>query len=68
MLAEIWALTLGMLVRSLQAAAALAVAMDARGFATASRRTWAQPAPWRRADSLVLLLSLLPVAVALLAT
>ncbi len=67
-LGEIWALTLGMLVRSLQAAAALAVAMDARGFATASRRTWAQPAPWRRADSLVLLLSLLPVAVALLAT
>lgn len=67
-LGEVWALTLGMLVRSLQAAAALAVAMDSRGFATASRRTWAQPAPWRLADSLVLLLSLLPVAVAVLAT
>jgi energy-coupling factor transport system ATP-binding protein len=66
-LAELWALTLGMLVRSLQAAAALAVAMDARGFATASRRTWAQPAPWRRADAVVLLLALVPLAVALLA-
>ncbi|MGA8980168.1 MAG: energy-coupling factor transporter transmembrane component T, partial [Pedococcus sp.] len=64
---EIWAMTLGMLVRSLQAAAALAVAMDARGFATASRRTWAQPAPWRVADTLVMVLSLAPIAVALLA-
>ena len=66
-LAELWALTLGMLVRSLQAASLLAVAMDARGFATASRRTWARPAPWHRADTVVLLLSLLPFAVALLA-
>ncbi len=65
---QIWAMTLGMLVRSLQAAAALAVAMDARGFATASRRTWAQPARWRVGDTLVLLLSLAPIAVALLAT
>jgi energy-coupling factor transport system ATP-binding protein len=66
-LAEIWALTVGMLVRTLQSAAALAVAMDARGFATAYRRTWAQPAPWRPADTLVVLASLLPLAVALLA-
>jgi energy-coupling factor transport system ATP-binding protein len=65
-LAELWALTVGMLVRSLQAAAALAVAMDARGFATAYRRTWAQPAPWRRADSLLVLASFLPLAVATL--
>jgi energy-coupling factor transport system ATP-binding protein len=63
-LAELGALTLGMLVRSLQAAAALAVAMDSRGFATAYRRTWAAPAPWRRADWLVLVASLLPLAVA----
>jgi energy-coupling factor transport system permease/ATP-binding protein len=67
MLAELGALTVGMLVRSLQAAAALAVAMDARGFATAYRRTWAHPAPWRRADTLVVLASLLPLAVAVLA-
>lgn len=66
-LAELWALTLGMLVRSLQAAAALAVAMDARGFATASRRTWARAAPWRTADTVALLLALAPLAVALLA-
>jgi energy-coupling factor transport system ATP-binding protein len=63
-LAELSALTIGILVRSLQAAATLAVAMDARGFATAYRRTWAAPAPWRRADWLVLVASVLPVAVA----
>jgi energy-coupling factor transport system ATP-binding protein len=63
-LAELWALTLGMLVRSLQSAAALAVAMDSRGFATAYRRTWAAPAPWRRADWLVVAASLLPLALA----
>jgi energy-coupling factor transport system ATP-binding protein len=55
---------MGMLVRSLQSAAALAVAMDARGFASAQRRTWAEPAPWRRADSLLVAASLLPVVVA----
>ena len=61
---EAWALTIGILVRSLQAAAGLAVAMDARGFATAYRRTWAEPAPWRRADWLVVAASLVPLAVA----
>jgi energy-coupling factor transport system ATP-binding protein len=55
-----------MLVRSLHSAAALAVAMDARGFAAAYRRTWARPAPWHVADSLVVLASLVPVAVAAL--
>jgi energy-coupling factor transport system ATP-binding protein len=63
-LAELWALTVGILVRSLQAAATLAVAMDARGFATAYRRTWAAPAPWRGADWLVVVASLLPVVLA----
>ena len=63
-LAELWALTMGMLVRSLQSAAALAVAMDARGFATAQRRTWAAPAPWVAADRWVVVASLLPLAVA----
>lgn len=66
-LAELWALTIGMLVRSLQAAAALAVAMDSRGFATAYRRTWAAPAPWLLADSLVVAASVLPIATAVLA-
>ena len=63
-LAELWALTVGILVRSLHAAATLAVAMDARGFATAYRRTWAAPAPWRGADWLVVVASLLPIVVA----
>jgi len=63
-LAELWALTIGLLVRSLQAAAALAVGMDARGFANAQRRTWAAPAAWRRPDTVVVLASLLPLALA----
>jgi energy-coupling factor transport system ATP-binding protein len=63
-LAQLWALTIGLLVRSLEAAAALAVAMDARGFATAHRRTWAAPAPWRTPDTVVVLASLLPVVLA----
>ena len=63
-LAELWALTMGMLVRSLQSAAALAVAMDARGFASAQRRTWAEPAPWRTADLVLLLGASLPAVVA----
>jgi energy-coupling factor transport system ATP-binding protein len=61
---QAWALTVGMLVRSLQAAAALAVAMDARGFATAYRRTWFAPAPWGRADTLLVLAAALPLALA----
>ena len=65
-LVHLSALTLGLLVRSLSAAAQLAVAMDARGFATAYRRTWYAAAPWRLADVLVVAGSLVPVAVALL--
>lgn len=63
-LAELWALTLGMLVRSLQAAAELAVAMDSRGFATARRRTWALAARWTLADTTLVLASALPILVA----
>ena len=63
---EIGALTVGMLIRSLQAAATLAVAMDARGFSTAYRRTWWAAAPWRGADSALMAASLLPLAVAAL--
>lgn len=43
-----------LLVVSLRQAAATTVAMDARGFATATRRTWAEPAPWTAGDSTVL--------------
>lgn len=66
-LAHLWASTFGMLLRSLGSAATLAVAMDARGFATAGRRTWVSRAPWTRADTLVVVAALVPVVVALAA-
>jgi energy-coupling factor transporter transmembrane protein EcfT len=43
-----------LLVVALRQSGALAVAMDARGFASAADRTWAEPAPWRPSDTLVL--------------
>ncbi len=43
-----------LLVVSMRQTGQLAVAMDARGFAAASDRTWAEPAPWRLGDSIVL--------------
>jgi energy-coupling factor transporter transmembrane protein EcfT len=54
------ALTFGLLVASLRRAGRMAVAMDARGFSATSarRRTWAEPAPWRRSDSLMVALGL----------
>ncbi|WP_377639843.1 ATP-binding cassette domain-containing protein [Oryzobacter terrae] len=58
------ALTLGLLVRTLRAAADLAVAMDARGFATASSRTWWVAAPWRWRDTVLVALASLPLVVA----
>lgn len=45
-----------LLVVSLRRTGSMAVAMDARGFATATDRTWAEAAPWRREDSVVLLI------------
>jgi energy-coupling factor transport system permease protein len=44
----------GVLVATLRSSGRIAVAMDARGFAAAHRRTWAEPAPWRPADTLLL--------------
>lgn len=46
-----------LLVTELRRAGLLAVAMDARGFETAHRRTWAEDAPWHRGDTLILLLA-----------
>jgi energy-coupling factor transport system permease protein len=43
----------GLLVASMRRAGALAVAMDARGFAQATGRTWAESAPWLRGDWMV---------------
>ena len=58
------ALTMGLLVRTLGAAADLAVAMDARGFATARARSWWMPAPWRWRDTLLVALAVVPLVVA----
>jgi len=66
------ALTFGLLIQTLRQAGRMAVAMEARGFSPGSapapgttspslpapRRTWAEPAPWRHADSLMLALAL----------
>jgi len=57
----------GLLVGALGQASTLALAMDARGFADARRRTWAGPAPWRLPDTLALGAGLLVVAVAVAA-
>jgi energy-coupling factor transporter transmembrane protein EcfT len=43
----------GILVSSMRQAGSLAVAMDARGFEHATKRTWAEPAPWLHGDWMV---------------
>lgn len=65
-IAHLWSSTLGMLLRSLGSAATLAVAMDARGFASAGRRTWATRAPWRVPDTVLVALACVPVVLVLL--
>jgi energy-coupling factor transporter transmembrane protein EcfT len=65
--AHLGALTMGLLVRTLRAAAELAVAMDARGFATAQARSWWLPAPWRVRDTLLVALATMPLVVAVTA-
>jgi energy-coupling factor transport system ATP-binding protein len=66
-LRSVSALTFGLLIETLRQAGRMAVAMEARGFsiaatstalAPAARRTWAEPAPWRPSDSLMLALGL----------
>jgi len=59
---EAGATTLAMFTVVLGQAAVLALAMDARGFAGAHRRTWAGAAPWRWPDTLAVLGGLLVVA------
>ena len=63
---EIAGVTFALLVTALGQAGRLAVAMDARGFGGARRRTWAGAAPWRMADTLVLLGGFTVVAVGIL--
>ncbi len=62
--AEAVAVTGGLLVGALGQAAGLALAMDARGFAGAHRRTWAGAAPWRLPDWLALAAGLTVVGAA----
>jgi len=51
-------MTLSLLVATLRMSGSMSLAMDARGFATAQRRTWAQPAPWQWRDTGILLAGL----------
>jgi energy-coupling factor transporter transmembrane protein EcfT len=53
-----------MLVHALRSAAQTSIAMDARGFATAHARTWAEPATWTRLDVAVLAVGFLLGSVA----
>ena len=61
------ATTLALFTVVLGQAAVLALAMDARGFAGAHRRTWAGAAPWRWPDTLVVLGALIVLATAVAA-
>ncbi len=45
---------LALLVATLRMSGSMSLAMDARGFATARRRTWAEAAPWQPRDTVVL--------------
>jgi energy-coupling factor transporter transmembrane protein EcfT len=64
------ALTFGLLIETLRQAGRMAVAMEARGFSAAvtsgTRRTWAEPAPWRVSDSLMLGLGLVVASIPVL--
>ncbi len=64
---EAGATTLALLVGALAQAGVLALAMDARGFASAYRRTRAADAPWHLADTLAVFGGLLVVAAAVVA-
>jgi energy-coupling factor transport system ATP-binding protein len=74
---SVMALTFGLLIETLRQAGRMAVAMEARGFSVpspgppigelrVSRRTWAEPAPWRAGDSLMVALGLLVASIPVL--
>jgi energy-coupling factor transport system permease protein len=60
-------MTFAMLASSLRGASRMSIAMDARGFATAQHRTWAEPATWTRLDTAGLVASVALGAVPILA-
>lgn len=57
-------MSFGLLVSALRGASQSAIAMDARGFATAHHRTWAEPALWTRLDRAALVVAFALGAVA----
>ncbi|MGI9083893.1 MAG: energy-coupling factor transporter transmembrane component T family protein [Aeromicrobium sp.] len=63
-------MSFALLVHAMRGASRSAVAMDARGFATAHDRTWAEPATWTRVDltglALAVALGAVPVVAFLL--
>ncbi|NNG39896.1 energy-coupling factor transporter transmembrane protein EcfT [Flexivirga sp. ID2601S] len=66
-----WAagMTFALLVAALRGGTQLSLAMDARGFGSATHRTWAEPAPWRRVDTVAAIVGVavtvaLPLALA----
>ena len=60
-------MSFALLVHAMRGATRSAVAMDARGFATADDRTWAEPATWTRLDVVGLMLAALLGAVPVVA-
>ncbi len=60
-------MSFALLVHAMRGATRSAAAMDARGFATADDRTWAEPATWSRLDVTGLLLTALLGAVPVVA-
>lgn len=57
-------MSFGLLVNALRGASQSAIAMDARGFADAHERTWAEPAHWTRLDAMGVALAVALGAVA----
>jgi len=58
------AMSFALLVQALRGASQSSIAMDARGFASAHRRTWAEPATWTRLDSVALVVGIALACVA----
>lgn len=56
---ELAAAGFAVLVLSMRHGSAMSIAMDSRGFADASTRTWAEAAPWRYGDTAMLLVAVL---------
>lgn len=59
------ATTFALLVSSLRRSSGMSVAMDARGFAGATQRTWAEPSPWYRRDTVLMIVGTMVAALPL---